>query len=87
MLRGAGDDRELRRDRRNGGDDVIVGSDGADTINAFGGDDLVCALGGNDLIRAGLGDDHLDGGEGNDRIAADVVGDLSQGSTSQPGTT
>ena len=69
------------------GDDVIVGSDGADTINAFGGDDLVCALGGNDLIRAGLGDDHLDGGEGNDRIAADVVGDLSPGSTSQPGTT
>jgi Ca2+-binding RTX toxin-like protein len=50
------------------GDDVILGTAEADTINALGGNDVICGFGGNDTINAGGGNDWVDGGAGNDDI-------------------
>lgn len=56
------------------GDDVILGSPGADTINALGGNDVVCGGGGNDNVNGGGGNDILDGGAGRDNLLG-VAGD------------
>lgn len=45
------------------GDDVILGSDDADTIRAGGGSDVVCGRGGADTLSGGDGDDRLLGQE------------------------
>ncbi len=45
-------------------DDVIIGSDGRDTINAGSGDDIVCGRGGSDTINGGSGSDILIGDAG-----------------------
>ena len=59
------------------GDDVIVGSDGDDRIDAGSGDDVVCGGPGHNHIHGGPGNDvllgfsdhdHLDGGEGHDTV-------------------
>jgi len=59
------------------GNDVILGTEGADIIRALGGNDTICGLGGNDVINAGGGDDWVDAGAGNDRVfgigGADVL--------------
>jgi Ca2+-binding RTX toxin-like protein len=56
---------------------MVVGTEGADTINGTTGDDVIDGLGGNDTInglggddflRGGLGDDTLIGGFGDDQI-------------------
>ena len=52
------------------GDDVILGTEGRDTINAGAGRDVICGLGGDDVINAGDGADIVFGGEGNDVINA-----------------
>lgn len=55
------------------GDDVIVGTDGADgadDVDSLAGDDTVCTLGGDDTILGGTGDDVLDGGNGADQLDA-----------------
>lgn len=44
------------------GDDVIVGSEGRDTIDGGLGDDVICALAGADLLTGGPGNDRLFGG-------------------------
>jgi Ca2+-binding RTX toxin-like protein len=44
------------------GDDVIVGTDCPDHVDALGGNDVVCGLGGADELRGGEGDDRLFGG-------------------------
>lgn len=49
-------------------DDVVVGTQGADSIRGGGGDDDVNGLGGDDEIDGGDGDDRLRGGSGNDTI-------------------
>ncbi|MGI9424358.1 MAG: calcium-binding protein, partial [Hyphomicrobiaceae bacterium] len=46
------------------GDDVIIGTNGPDNINALAGDDFVFGLNGDDIINGGLGNDTLDGGGG-----------------------
>ena len=51
------------------GDDVILGTGGADTINALAGDDVICGLGGDDVLNGGNGEDTIFGGEGDDRIS------------------
>ena len=61
------------------GDDVILGTEQADTINALGGDDVICALGGNDEIDAGAGDDTVFGDAGNDDIAGGAGRDFLRG--------
>ncbi len=62
------------------GNERLVGTDLADTINANGGDDLVRGLEGDDWLYGGTGNDTLDGGSGNDLLSGgdgvDVV-DLS----------
>ena len=50
------------------GDDVILGTDGPDVINAGDGNDLICAGGGDDIINAGNGADIVFGGDGDDQI-------------------
>ncbi len=50
------------------GDDVIVGSNGADTVYGYEGDDIICGLGGNDTIYGGPGEDRIKGGSGNDVV-------------------
>lgn len=59
------------------GDDMIIGTDGADHIVAGGGHDTICGKDGADDINGEEGDDiiygeghtdHLQGGEGNDTI-------------------
>ena len=50
------------------GDDVILGTDGADIINAGAGADTICAGGGDDIINAGAGADTVFGDDGNDLI-------------------
>lgn|GEM_PF-6668598 len=50
------------------GDDVILGTDGVDKINAGGGNDVICGLGGADIIDGGLADDIVDAGGGNDLV-------------------
>ncbi len=54
------------------GDDVIVGSRRADTIDGRGGQDIVCGLSGSDTLVQGRrpdGADRLDGGSGRDWIS------------------
>ena len=52
------------------GDDVILGTEGDDVINALGGNDIICGLGGDDTINAGNGADMIYGGDGDDTINA-----------------
>ena len=52
------------------GDDVIVGTNGGDVINAGAGNDLICSNGGDDVINAGDGADIIFAGDGNDIIRA-----------------
>ncbi len=51
-----------------GNDDILEGSEGADTINAHGGDDTVYGFAGNDTINGHGGNDTLYGGEGDDTL-------------------
>lgn len=54
--------------RGTNGDDVIVGSAGADRINSYGGNDVICGGRGNDSLLGWSGDDVIFGEQGNDRI-------------------
>ncbi len=57
-------------------DEVIVGKEGDDRINAGDGNDNIAGKGGNDFIEAGEGDDLVSGGEGNDKIKGGPGDDL-----------
>lgn len=50
------------------GNDVIVGTSGADTIDGGDGEDLICGRGGGDSLLGGLGRDSLSGEGGNDTL-------------------
>jgi Ca2+-binding RTX toxin-like protein len=50
------------------GDDIIVGSEGNDTIRGGKGNDLIMGAGGDDNIDGGRGNDMIWGGDGNDTI-------------------
>lgn len=50
------------------GDDRIVGSVNADSIDALAGDDRVFARGGDDQVDGSDGDDRVSGGPGNDTL-------------------
>jgi Ca2+-binding RTX toxin-like protein len=55
-------------DGPNGGDDLIVGTEGNDCIRGGNGNDTVLGLGGNDRLGGNHGKDVVRGGEGDDRI-------------------
>jgi Ca2+-binding RTX toxin-like protein len=67
---GGPDNGKLYTGKLNGtsGNDVIVGTAGADTVDAKAGNDRVCGLGGNDTLTGDDGADIIYGGEGNDTI-------------------
>lgn len=53
-----------------GGDDLIVGTENADTIDLLSGNDTYFGLGGNDKILGGDGNDDIRGGDGKDLVSA-----------------
>lgn len=57
-------------DRPTAGDDVILGTEGDDVINAGDGRDSICGLGGDDTINAGFGADVVFAGPGADTVFA-----------------
>jgi Ca2+-binding RTX toxin-like protein len=61
------------------GDDIIVGTANADTIDLLGGNDTYLGLGGNDKILGGEGSDDIRGGDGNDQISAGAGSDIVSG--------
>ncbi|MDB9514002.1 calcium-binding protein [Kamptonema animale CS-326] len=50
------------------GDDKVIGTDLADTLNGLGGNDLINGVGGNDTLIGGDGNDILNGDSGNDSL-------------------
>ena len=56
------------------GDDVIMGTSGADKISAGLGNDVICSGGGSDIVDGGDGHDIVDSGGGNDLVYG-LVGD------------
>jgi Ca2+-binding RTX toxin-like protein len=61
------------------GDDVIVGTLGAEKIRAGAGDDMVCAGAGKDIVRGQAGNDDLRGQKGNDGLTAGKGDDVLRG--------
>lgn len=61
---------------RLGGDDLILGNEGADSIHAGAGKDVVNAGSGDDIVFAGDDNDALWGGTGHDRLFGGAGNDL-----------
>ncbi|MET0928946.1 MAG: hypothetical protein ABWX74_05480 [Aeromicrobium sp.] len=59
-----------------GGDDVLVGNEGADSIHAGAGKDVVNAGSGDDVVFGGDGNDAMWGGVGHDRLFGGAGNDL-----------
>src|SRR4051794_7973919 len=55
-----------------GGNDVLCGSSGNDTIRGRGGKDLILGMGGSDTLNGGANDDAIIGHAGDDRLAGDA---------------
>ena len=62
-----------------GGDDLLTGTDKADTIFGLGGNDVLLGLAGNDLLDGGEGDDSLDGARGRDKLKGGAGNDSLTG--------
>jgi len=62
-----------------GGDDIVGGSDPADTIHAGSGNDYVHGFGGDDFVDGEFGDDELLGGRGNDLLSGGEGNDVPLG--------
>jgi Ca2+-binding RTX toxin-like protein len=50
------------------GDDDVVGTANADTVDLLGGSDTYSGLGGNDSVAGGSGNDQIFGDDGNDNL-------------------
>jgi Ca2+-binding RTX toxin-like protein len=61
---------------RQGGDDLLVGDDGADSVHAGAGKDVVNAGSGKDVVFGGDGNDALWGGADHDRLFGGEGNDL-----------
>ncbi len=59
-----------------GGDDLVLGGDGFDSIHAGAGNDVINAGGGDDVVFAGDGADAVWGGTGHDRLFGGAGNDL-----------
>jgi Ca2+-binding RTX toxin-like protein len=64
-----------------GGDDVVDGRKGDDTIYTFGGDDIVFGGNGNDIVQTADGDDWIDAGRGKDDVQSGRGNDVVLGGT------
>lgn len=60
-------------------DDLIIGTDRGDFIDAGAGDDTILAVSGNDLVVGGDGDDTICAGAGNDAIFGGAGHDVIDG--------
>ena len=60
-------------------DNVLTGTNLADTINGFDGHDVLIGLSGNDILNGGLGDDELFGQAGNDLLNGGAGADTMNG--------
>lgn len=58
---------------------VIVGGDGADTLNGTGGTDMMFGLGGRNVLNGGAGNDLLCGGNGSDSLNGGDDNDILDG--------
>jgi len=61
--------------------ETLLGSPGADVINALGGDDIIQAKQGNDKVCGGLGNDNIRAGQGSDQIDGGDGTDACDGRT------
>jgi Ca2+-binding RTX toxin-like protein len=61
------------------GDDIIVGTANADSIDLLGGSDTYLGLGGNDNILGGKGNDDIRSCDGNDQVSAGAGSDTVSG--------
>lgn len=81
---GTGTDRQCSASRESSGqNEVLIGTDGADTICGFGGNDTLRGLGGNDVLKGGSGQDNHLGGSGNDKIRGGGGKDILRGGTGE----
>jgi Ca2+-binding RTX toxin-like protein len=62
-----------------GYDDVLGGTDGANTLAGLNGDDELKGFGGNDTLQGGSGDDALLGNDGNDSLNGGAGADMLEG--------
>jgi len=72
-------------------DDLIIGTDAGNTVDALGGNDTIVGGGDVDVLEGGPGDDSIDGGDGLDAISHfsaqnAVQVDLSAGTVTGEGT-
>jgi Ca2+-binding RTX toxin-like protein len=65
------------------GDDLLLGTALADTIDGLGGDDTIGGQGGNDSLLGNSGDDSLSGGTGADTLSGGSGNDTFQWNTQQ----
>jgi Ca2+-binding RTX toxin-like protein len=56
--------------------DILIGTNVADTISGLSGNDTLIGLAGNDVLNGGLGADVMVGGTGNDLYIVDNAGDV-----------
>lgn len=61
----------------NNANNVLVGTNLADTINGLAGNDVLVGLAGNDLLNGGAGADTMSGGAGNDLYIVESAGDVA----------
>jgi Ca2+-binding RTX toxin-like protein len=61
------------------GNETLVGGSGQDIIYAGAGDDIIYAVGGNDTVYAGAGSDTIYAGEGNDTVYGSTGDDVIYG--------
>jgi Ca2+-binding RTX toxin-like protein len=55
------------------GNDILIGTTKADTLNGYEGNDILNGGGGNDTLIGGIGSDTLNGGEGDDALWGQAV--------------
>ncbi|MEG4862098.1 hypothetical protein QUA97_01595, partial [Microcoleus sp. CZ3-B2] len=61
------------------GDDKVLGTDLADTLNGLGGNDDINGVAGNDSLMGGAGNDNLNGSGGNDSLTGGDGNDILNG--------
>lgn len=66
------------------GSQVVLGTDGGETLSGGSGNDILCGFGGDDVLLGGSGNDILVGGPGQDELYGESGGDTLYGDTDDP---